>query len=114
MARIRLLLAVVFCLGSSAASCAQPADSQDRGRLLYGTHCISCHAADIHWREKRLVSNWSTLKAQVMRWQKIAELKWSEGDIELVAAYLNATYYHFSTTEKIGLGPLKQDAKESQ
>jgi mono/diheme cytochrome c family protein len=120
MVRINTLLAAIFLLGLSSVACAQSGDSLARGRLLYGTYCISCHAAEIHWREKKLASDWSALKNQVRRWQKVAELGWSEDDIEQVSAYLNASYYHFSATDKIGLGPQKpvfpqkQEAKEQQ
>lgn len=114
MARITTLLAAVLLLGLSPASFAQSGESLARGRLLYGTHCISCHAAEIHWREKKLATDWSTLKMQVRRWQNVAQLEWSDDDIEQVTAYLNATYYHFSATDKIGLGPHKQAGKRQQ
>lgn len=69
--------------------------SADRGQLLYSLHCASCHDAEVHWREKKLATSWSVLLEQVNRWQKNLSLEWSSSDIDDVAAYLNATYYHF-------------------
>lgn len=66
-----------------------------RGELLYSTHCIACHDADIHWRDKKLATDWISLKAQVRRWQAIAVLGWRDDDITLVARRLNARYYHY-------------------
>jgi mono/diheme cytochrome c family protein len=74
-----------------------------RGELLYSTHCVACHAIEIHWREKKLVSNWSSLKMQVSRWQKTAAPGWGADEIEQVSLYLNATYYHFPDVGRIGL-----------
>jgi hypothetical protein len=49
----------------------------------------------VHWREKKLATNWSALLEQVDRWQKNLSLEWNDSDIDDVAGYLNATYYHF-------------------
>ncbi|HKB53833.1 MAG TPA: cytochrome C [Ramlibacter sp.] len=73
---------------------AQPAPS--RGELLYATHCVECHAAQIHWREHKLAHNWPTLRDQVDHWQRIAWLDWSARDVDAVARYLNETIYGFS------------------
>lgn len=77
---------------------AGPTLAQSRGELLYTTHCISCHTTEMHWRDKRAASDWSSLKFQVRRWQGAASLGWSEGDVVEVARYLNETIYHFAST----------------
>lgn len=69
--------------------------SEDRGALLYDTHCIACHTTEAHWRDKRLATNWRTLLEQVRIWQANANLGWSEGDIEAASVYLNRRYYRF-------------------
>lgn len=100
----RRLLALVMgslALGAWAADVAvpvpavpQPAPS--RGQLLYATHCLDCHTAQIHWRERKLARDWPTLRAQVDRWQAQAHLGWSDDDIDAVAHYLNRTSYGFA------------------
>ena len=64
-----------------------------RGRLLYETHCIACHTAQAHWRDKHIVRSWTDLLYQVSRWQKNAGQDWSSEEINDVAAYLNETFY---------------------
>jgi hypothetical protein len=70
---------------------AQAADA--RGALLYDTHCIGCHTAQAHWRDRRLVTDWTSLREQVRRWQDLQRLNWSEDDITLVARHLNSRFY---------------------
>lgn len=69
--------------------------AQSRGELLYTTHCVACHTTAMHWRDKRSVKDWASLKLQVRRWQDAASLAWSESDILEVSRYLNDTVYHF-------------------
>ena len=70
-----------------------------RGELLYSTHCIACHSTQVHWRDKKLVTNWTSLRTEVGRWQKFAGLGWGDDDVAAVTRYLNALYYHYPTTD---------------
>ena len=72
---------------------------QARGELLYTTHCRGCHTTQVHWREKRLVSDWAGLIAQIERWQKNANLGWSGEEVDAVAHYLNGRFYRFPAPE---------------
>jgi mono/diheme cytochrome c family protein len=65
------------------------------GALLYQTHCIGCHGTQIHWRDDRLAKDWTSLAAQVRRWQTNTGLHWSDEQIDAVARHLNDTIYHF-------------------
>ncbi|MDO9073056.1 MAG: cytochrome C [Rubrivivax sp.] len=86
--RLRLpLLAVCCSVGLSAAW------AQSRGELLYGTHCLACHNTEMHWRDKKQVTDWPSLRAQVRRWQAADQLAWSDDDIEQVARHLNELFY---------------------
>jgi len=66
-----------------------------RGAMLYDNHCIQCHTQQVHWREKKLATDWQSLIAQVDRWQRAAGLEWSKKDIEEISRYLNGKYYHY-------------------
>lgn len=66
----------------------------ERGRLLYENTCNTCHTTQPHWRDKRLVKQWSDLVAQVERWENVARAGWTPQEIQEVASYLNATFYH--------------------
>jgi mono/diheme cytochrome c family protein len=79
----------------ATVTCSAVAQPVDRGALLYETHCVECHTAQMHWREQRLARDWSSLRAQVRRWQANARLQWSDADIDAVTRYLNDTVYGF-------------------
>jgi mono/diheme cytochrome c family protein len=70
------------------------AEPGSRGELLYATHCIACHTTQVHWRDRRLVSDYPSLVAQVVRWQGNTGLGWTREDIVEVARYLDAEFYH--------------------
>ena len=89
-------LAVTVVLSAVAAM--SPARAESRGELLYSTHCITCHTSQMHWRDNRVATDWSSLKAQVRRWQGAASLAWTESDILDVARYLNESIYRFEQT----------------
>lgn len=94
------LLSVLLLTLPAAPAFAQARVEPTRGELLYTVHCVECHNARVHWREQRLATDWSTLRAQVRRWQGFQKLKWSEADITEVARYLNTYYYEFPVPDK--------------
>ena len=84
---------IAAVIAASAAWAQSPAPS--RGVMLYQTHCIACHDTQVHWRERHLATDWSSLAAQVRRWQANTGQNWTDDDIDEVARYLNATIYRF-------------------
>ena len=90
------------CLVVGVLSLVTVAASQPRGELLYSNNCISCHSTQIHWRDKKLATDWGSLQAQVRRWQDVASLDWREDDIVEVTRYLNELYYGYPTMNGIG------------
>jgi mono/diheme cytochrome c family protein len=74
---------------------AQATPGASRGELLYRNHCIACHSTSVHWRDRRLVTDFGTLIAQVGRWERNAGLGWTSEEILDVVQYLNATIYRF-------------------
>jgi hypothetical protein len=100
---------VIYLLyGISTLSHAQPEYNETRGELLYSIHCKSCHSSIVHWREKTLATDWTSLKAQVSRWQSNIGLGWGEDDITDVTRHLNSVYYHFQVTNKKDLAEGKE------
>jgi mono/diheme cytochrome c family protein len=97
---------LLACLAACAlpAALAQPAAPAGRGELLYSTHCIACHSREIHWRQKKLATDWASLNAEIRRWAGNAGLGWSEDEIVDVARYLNAVHYRFAAPSVTGLG----------
>jgi len=96
----RSVLFVLFILfGNLAIADTQTMRDPTRGELLYSTHCIACHSAQAHWREKKIATDWTRLESQVRRWQAVSGLGWNSEDIAQVARYLNALYYHYPTPD---------------
>ena len=86
-------LPLAMALALCAQSTAQPAPS--RGELLYQTHCVACHDTQVHWRDRKLATDWTGLSEQVRRWQANAGLGWTNDEIDDVVRYLNTTIYRF-------------------
>lgn len=99
----RCLAPAAIALACLAAH-AQTTPVPSRGELLYTTHCIACHTAEMHWRNNRRAHDWESLKAQVRLWQGNTGLQWDEADIAAVAAYLNDSVYRYPRTAPVGLG----------
>lgn len=97
-------MALALCLfcGIYGTALAQMKSDASRGELLYATHCSACHTAEIHWRRQKLAKDWSSLVAQIRRWQASIGLVWSNDEIMDVARYLNALHYGFPVPEQKG------------
>lgn len=92
--RSMLIMLFVF-YGQAANADEAPVRDATRGELLYVKDCISCHSSQVHWRDKKLATDWQGLQAEVRRWQAVSGLAWSDGDIVEVTRYLNSLYYHY-------------------
>ena len=90
---------------AAVAAHAQSRPAAGQGELLYTTHCQACHTTQVHWRERRLATDWASLAAQVERWQTNAGLGWGREDVDAVSRYLNARFYHFPEAKPVGAGP---------
>jgi mono/diheme cytochrome c family protein len=99
MSRLGMLLMVACALSgaNAAAQSTVPRDPQ-RGELLYSTHCIACHTAQLHWRDRKLATDWASLKREVRRFQDLSALGWNDDDVTVVTRYLNRLYYNFPST----------------
>jgi cytochrome c553 len=99
--QLRRLLSCLLgaCVAGPLSVGAQPTPSDSRGELLYSTHCVGCHTTQVHWRDNKLATDWTTLRAQVRRWESNIGMNWSDDDIVAVARYLNEHYYRFPAPE---------------
>lgn len=79
------------------AAAAAPVAAQDemRGKLLYETHCTSCHYERVHKREraKSLVRTLAELRVEVARRAADTRRPFTLEDLDDIAEYLNRSYY---------------------
>lgn len=94
-------LVAVLCLifANLVAADEQQKYVAGRGELLYSTHCIVCHTSQVHWRDKKLATDWSRLLTEVRHWDGFARLGWTDDDVVAVAKYLNTMHYHYAAPD---------------
>lgn len=95
---VSFLTALCLLSGVPAVAHADATYNEARGQLLYATHCSTCHTSQVHWREQKKVTDWSSLVTQVRHWQEIGGLGWSNDEINDVAHYLNVMFYEYKDT----------------
>jgi len=76
---------------------AMPAWAQDeqRGKLLYETHCFACHYERIHNRDpaRSLVRTFTQLRLEVAQRAASTGQRFTVEDLDDIAEYLNRTHY---------------------
>lgn len=95
IAALRAALALLAACSSGAAFAQSDPMDAHGAALLYDTHCRACHTQQVHWRDGRIATDWTSLVAQVRRWQGNLDLDWSDDEIRQVAHYLNLRFYRF-------------------
>jgi mono/diheme cytochrome c family protein len=79
------------------AAIALPSHGQDadRGKLLYETHCLSCHYERIHKRDpaRSLVRSIASLKIEVGRRADQTGQRFTIQDLDDIAEYLARSHY---------------------
>jgi hypothetical protein len=77
---------------------AGPAGAQDleRARLLYETHCLSCHYERMHSRERSQIQSLADLRDMVARRAPLTKHRFTLDEIEDVVQYLDRTHYRLS------------------
>ena len=99
MSILRAFITIGLISACAVASGEVRETADSRGALLYSTYCVGCHTTEVHWREKKLATDWVGLKAQIQRWQGNIGLGLDEDDVAAIGRYLNDRYYHFTATD---------------
>ena len=92
-------LASLLVLLLPVATAAQ--DDAGRGRLLYETHCGTCHYERVHQRIKSDVKDLSDLRDTVVRWAAQTRHNFTLDELEDVVTYLNESHYRFGLAPDI-------------
>ena len=89
------LLFVLF-----AASAAQ-AQNLDRGRLLYETHCGSCHTERLHDREQSLIRTYADLRREVGdRAALVPNRRFTPDELDDIIEFLDRSHYRLDLPRK--------------
>lgn len=74
------------------------AQSLERGKALYETHCVECHYERIHKRDpaRSLVRSLPQLQEEVARRAELTKGRFTLSDLDEIAEYLNRSHYRFT------------------
>ncbi len=72
------------------------AEDLERGKTLHENHCRMCHDSIAYKRGEKIAKDYAEVRAQVVRWESNTGLRWSQDDMDNVAAYLATKYYGYS------------------
>lgn len=86
---VTLMLALPLVVAGRVAA-------QTPAQTMHDTYCVMCHDTKVYTRENRTANDYQSLRAEVDRWQSNVSLKWSDQDIDVVAAWLAERYYGFN------------------
>jgi mono/diheme cytochrome c family protein len=78
-----------------ALALACPAWAQDagRGKLLYDTHCATCHSERLHDRAQSKIKTLADLRDEVARWAPQTKRAFTPDELEDVVQHLNRSHY---------------------
>jgi mono/diheme cytochrome c family protein len=89
-----LLLLVALPLAASA-------QETERGRLLYETHCGTCHTARTHDERLRpAVRDLADVRDMVAQWAKQTGRTYTLDELEEITQFLNESHYRFGLPPK--------------
>ena len=82
-------LTLLLLLGAGVAQ----AQGIDRGRLLYETHCATCHTERLHDREKSRVQSYGQLRAEVGRRAGMTNRVFAPDELDDIIEFLDRSHY---------------------
>jgi mono/diheme cytochrome c family protein len=85
--------ACAFLLLALAAGQALAADPQ-QGKVLYETYCGTCHYEKLHERKATKIESFAALKTEVAKWAAQTPRRFTPGEVDDIAEYLNQSHYH--------------------
>jgi mono/diheme cytochrome c family protein len=86
---------VLFLSSLSVGGLPASAQDTDRGKLLYETHCGTCHYERVHQRIRPSVRDLDQLRDMVARWAPQTKHRFTLDEHEAVVQYLNESHYRF-------------------
>ena len=72
---------------------AAQAQDVERGRLLYETHCATCHTERLHTRENSIIRSYGALRAEVGKRAAMTNRRFSPEELEEIIEFLDRSHY---------------------
>jgi len=88
------LLSILLLSGAAQAQ------GIDRGRLLYDTHCGSCHTERLHDREKSVIRSYADLRAEVGRRAAMTNRRFTPDELEDIIEFLDRSHYRLDVPRR--------------
>jgi mono/diheme cytochrome c family protein len=88
------LLSVLLLSGAAQAQ------GIDRGRLLYDTHCGSCHTERLHDREKSVIRSYADLRSEVGRRAAMTNRRFTPDELEDIIEFLDRSHYRLDVPRR--------------
>ena len=66
------------------------------GRLLYETHCGTCHYEKIHDRKTTKIETTVGLRVEVAKWSVQTNHRFTPAELDDIAEYLNRSHYRLT------------------
>ena len=85
-------LGVVILLMAGPLLAADP----QQGKLLYETHCATCHFEKLHDRKVSKIDSYAALKSEVSKWALEAGRVFTPAELDDIAEYLNQSHYRIA------------------
>jgi mono/diheme cytochrome c family protein len=85
-----------ICLLCGAAQ----AQDVSRGRLLYDTHCATCHTERLHTREKSTIQSYGALRAEVGKRAAMTNRRFTPDELEDIIEFLDRSHYRLDVPRR--------------
>src|SRR4029077_14262696 len=82
------------------AAGAEQGQSVDRGRLLYETHCATCHTERLHERDKSVVQSYGQLRAEGGTRAAMTTRRFSPDELDDIIEFLDRSHYRLDLPRK--------------
>jgi len=93
---MRLASLIALLLAAAAAQ----GQNIDRGRLLYETHCATCHTERLHEREKSVIQSYGQLRAEVGKRAAMTNRVFSPDELDDIIEFLDRSHYRLDVPRK--------------
>jgi mono/diheme cytochrome c family protein len=89
MRAVEAIAGIALALGAAQAPAADP----QQGKLLYETHCGTCHYEKLHERKVTKIDSYAALRAEVSKWAAETGRRFAPGELDDIVEYLNQSHY---------------------